>query len=477
MASAVVLYISAHLGASESATRLLLSLFSGYPLAYLYRTPLLYKQPAEVKHIYFIALGLLQCYFNFGLDLYHSLINILVIYVLLKINGGTLSSVVIAFLFNISYLVIGYLYQLEVDGEYNISWTMPHCVLTLRLTAVAFDIYDGQKKPVPKDVQDTALPVCPSFLEIMGHCYFFGGFLVGPQYNMRRYLNFVRGEYSDPRTKGPPDSLFPALERLLLGVTYIAAFQAVYLFVSDDFLLTPAFQERGMLSKCVILIVWGKTCLNKYIGSWLITEGVIIYSGLSYNGLDNNNMAQWDACTNIRVKDLESSATFRDFIRAFNCNTNLWMAKYVYKRLRFLGNKYISQSATLFYLAVWHGIFSGYYMCFFLEFLDTYCEAQITLVFEKKEQLRSIVTYTPLRPVVFVVKKVYSHFLLSYALVGFSLLKWDKWIRVYASMNFIGFFLPVALIIASFLLLQLLPRKSVQNGAHANHPRSDNKVD
>ena len=43
------------------------------------------------------------------------------------------------------YLVIGYYFEVVSGKEYNISWTMPHCVLTLRLTAVAFDLYDGQK--------------------------------------------------------------------------------------------------------------------------------------------------------------------------------------------------------------------------------------------------------------------------------------------------------------------------------------------
>ena len=41
--------------------------------------------------------------------------------------------------------MIVYYFELVSGKEYNISWTMPHCVLTLRLTAVAFDLYDGQK--------------------------------------------------------------------------------------------------------------------------------------------------------------------------------------------------------------------------------------------------------------------------------------------------------------------------------------------
>ena len=35
--------------------------------------------------------------------------------------------------------------QYQEENAYSVSWTTPHCVLTMRLTAVAFDLYDGQK--------------------------------------------------------------------------------------------------------------------------------------------------------------------------------------------------------------------------------------------------------------------------------------------------------------------------------------------
>ena len=52
--------------------------------------------------------------------------------------------------------------------------------------------------------------------------------------------------------------------------------------------------------------------------------------------------------------------------------------RYIFKRLRFLGNKMVSQCTTLFYLALWHGLDSGYYACFFLEFVYTMCERQVS---------------------------------------------------------------------------------------------------
>jgi len=48
----------------------------------------------------------------------------------------------------------------------------------------------------------------------------------------------------------------------------------------------------------------------------------------------------------------------------------------VFKRLRFLGSKELSQVITLFFLALWHGLYSGYFMNFAFEFF--------IVLFEKK---------------------------------------------------------------------------------------------
>ncbi|GFW03113.1 lysophospholipid acyltransferase 5 [Trichonephila clavipes] len=50
----------------------------------------------------------------------------------------------------------------------------------------------------------TTLKKCPSLLEIAGHSYFFGGFMVGPQFPMKRYLDFIQGNYSEKAFLGKP---------------------------------------------------------------------------------------------------------------------------------------------------------------------------------------------------------------------------------------------------------------------------------
>ena len=68
---------------------------------------------------------------------------------------------------------------------------------------------------------------------------------------------------------------------------------------------------------------------------------------------------------------------FFQLIDSFNINTNAWVMSYVYKRLRFLNNRLMSQAGALVFLAVWHGYHSGYYITFIHEFLVINFEKQV----------------------------------------------------------------------------------------------------
>ncbi|XP_037502714.1 lysophospholipid acyltransferase 5 [Rhipicephalus sanguineus] len=59
--------------------------------------------------------------------------------------GGTRASVAFSFIFCMGYLVLGYYHTATKD--YDITWTMPHCILSLRLIGLVFDVYDGTKNP------------------------------------------------------------------------------------------------------------------------------------------------------------------------------------------------------------------------------------------------------------------------------------------------------------------------------------------
>lgn len=72
---------------------------------------------------------------------------------------------------------------------------MPHCVLTLRLIGLAFNYSDGHQDESKLSINQkkVSLKTLPSFLEVAAFVYFPGSFLVGPQFNIKSYLDYVNG--------------------------------------------------------------------------------------------------------------------------------------------------------------------------------------------------------------------------------------------------------------------------------------------
>merc|ERR1719495_2485556 len=143
------------------------------------------KSSSTVQHLYFFLTGLLAGFSVLGTDVLHSLYSIFGTYLIILITGfmgGGLKMVVLSFIFNFGYLLVGYWYTESTD--YDICWTMPGCILCLRLIGLTFDVYDGQRgreegeAVLSKDQTKAALPEPPSLLEMLSHSFFIGGYFV-----------------------------------------------------------------------------------------------------------------------------------------------------------------------------------------------------------------------------------------------------------------------------------------------------------
>lgn len=88
-------------------------------------------------------------------------------------------------------------------------------------------------------------------------------------------------------------------------------------------------QELPFWKQCLTLGIWGKITLYKYISCWLISEGVCIIAGLTYNGKDSSGKHQWDGCANVKLRVFEGASKFGHYIASFNINTNHWVAQSV----------------------------------------------------------------------------------------------------------------------------------------------------
>lgn len=447
---------------SEPALRLLLTVLLGYPLAFVHRH-LFFRKNANLQHMYFIVCGLCLCCFNYGLYACHSLINIFVIYGVLLVAGGTVFSVSFTFIFCMGYLLGGYYYT--ATASYDITWTMPHCILCLRLIGLSFDIYDGKKDPaaatasetLPYDQKRTALDGVPTILEVMGHSYFFGAFLVGPQFPMRRYRDFVRGTFFIKKDS-KPSCVKPALLRLALGLLVLVFNIIGSRFYDDAFCLSDTFLEYNFLQRYFHLGVWQIITLHKYVSCWLLAEGSCIMAGLTYNGQDENGNDLWNGCVNIDVGMFETAVTFGGLIKSFNINTNLWVAQYVFKRLKFLGNKQVSQLAALLFLAVWHGLHSGYYVCFFNEFIVMKFERDVIEIIERLPSVKRIVYNKYLHVPRLIFLKFFVMGMFGYCIIPFVLLSYNRYYEAYSRMYWCGHILYLSWFPLAPYVLRAIPR-------------------
>ncbi|KAF6207636.1 hypothetical protein GE061_016083 [Apolygus lucorum] len=454
--SSILKTIADSVGIGEPALKLLLSILLGYPIAIVHRH-FIAKQPPTTQHVFIVSCGLLLGFYNFGIEFLHSTANMLFIYGVLKTIGGTAHSVIIALVFNLTYLLVGYYYT--STESYDIVWTMPQCILTLRLTGLAFDLYDGSlpEAELNKDQKLNRLRELPSLLEVAGYTYFPTSFLVGPQFPMRKYQEFIAGRMKGP-TETSAHNISPAIRRFLLGCLYAGLHTFGNSYYPEEYLYSDEYAGVALWKRIVELGIWGHFVLYKYISIWLFTEGSCILIGIAYNGQDASGNSKWDGCANVDLWLFETAQNFHsDYIRSFNINTNNWMMQYIYKRLRFMGNKYYSQLGVLLYLALWHGIHSGYYMCFFMEFISVFMEKDFENVVKRNEVFAERLQDPVASNLKWLVLKIYTLIFMGPCILPLAVLKFDKWWMVYSRTWFFSQIIWGGWILYKPLVKKLLP--------------------
>ncbi|XP_037936628.1 lysophospholipid acyltransferase 5 [Teleopsis dalmanni] len=430
--------LAGSVGAPEPAIRLLLTIIAGYPIAAIYRLVIMHQASKPIHHLFFALCGSFLCVFNYGFNTYHSLIAIWVTYLLMRLlQKSPKHLVAVNFVFHMSYLLIGYFFT--ESNDYDILWTMPHCVLVLRMIGFGFDVADGQKgkESLSKDQQETALVDLPSLLELTAFAYFPCAFLVGPQFPYSRYRRFVDGEFR--QCKGFVQT---GVKRMLVGVLYLAIRQAGSMVMPESYFLTDDYRNQSFIVRLIYLGIMGKLTLYKYISCWLLTEGALMCLGFTYAGMNDKGEADWFGCSNVKLILLETGNTMGHYVQSFNVNTNHWVAQYIYKRLKFLNNRTISYAAALGFLAVWHGFHSGYYMSFLIEYMIVSTEKQIETVYEKDvlPQYGHILNASvPFKCLKFAALKSYNIIYMGWCLTPFVFLSYSRWISVMSAVNYFGF--------------------------------------
>ncbi|KXS10602.1 MBOAT-domain-containing protein [Gonapodya prolifera JEL478] len=484
--------ISAATGIGAGNLALLSYLLLAYPIAIVYR--ILFFSTSlgpDVRNFFVVVTGLLAAYwFHQGdwLEFVHPFATTIGTWTLLKVVeltglprsvGGSLG-----WIFNIGYLFVGYYYF--ASDEYYINWLMPQCVLCLRLIGLAMDFQDGGNKKKESSAKkgtsavtesDHPLENLPSLLRTIGFTYYFGGWLIGPQFPYVRYSRWLDGTLytvtadpkktdGDPQKAGksasslPPGSLAQALYSFLLGVAYLAVCQVAAGYFPTSYMTTKEFVALPFVRKFGYAWVAGKFALEKYLGVWILTEGPNAITGIAFDGVDpKTGRGYWSGLRNIDPLKFEFPWSLQQIVESFNINTNNWSKIYVYKRLRFLGSKDLSGIATVMFLAAWHGFHIGYFVTFALEWFDMEAERKIRKrlgegIYESLSKSTSFGGR-----LLFGLYRVLCFFLatsvLYFGAVSFDLLQWHS---IVAALSALLWWSPIAdaAVFASDLLLSLL---------------------
>jgi len=412
------------LGVAEEGLRLILGQISGYPL-FLFHRFFLRKAPPPIQHAFFAISGMLISYWSIGLDsIIHSSTCILVTWATVKVFQGSFASTVAMYIFHMAYLGIGYAYT-ESAG-YDINWTMPGCVLCLRMIGLAADVHDGSKneETLSKDQKENALKEPPTILEIFSQAFFVGGYFVGPQFSMKKFQNYIQRNINEdiPPLEGSKMVRF-GFRRLGIGLCYLAGHLLGDKFLTPVGLIeSPEFAAMSFFKRSLYFSIWVKVILAKYISAWLLSEGALILSGMGYNGNWEDGSIKWNGGANVRLRIFEKSSRFQHIIDGFNINTNAWVMSYVYKRLRFLNNKILSQLGALVFLAVWHGWHPGYYITFFNEFLVMQFEKNFFPIVDNNPTIQRLNENPIMRGAFWILGKTYVFFFMPHCFLPFALL-------------------------------------------------------
>jgi len=486
-----------------SILRMLLCILSSYFFSLLERQIFILFKAARTQaenkanrskqQLFHLFLGFLYLFYCYREECKYNYLTILVQYLIVNLDkrlNSRLPAQILTWSFQVAFLTYGYSFAYGKNTEYVVNWTMTQCVITLKLIQISTDISDGLKMArdgkknsevdVKKSSSSSSSPPpdrleeiinqesFPNLLEFFSYSTYYNTVLVGPQMTLSHYRNYVDAVHikkagfinfrSETRKTGT--------KKFMLGI-FMMAFFALFAgkYLDDNIWQSENsvfFTKYNYYQKVLFITVYGNLKMFRYVSTWSLVEGSLILAGMGtayskLNRKDENKTLHHNHCSNASFSGMVKSTLMSDYVEVFNINTNKWCFTYLFKRLAFLGNKNLSQILTLMFLAVWHGYFSGYFTCFMYEFIVLLAEKQMLkaglfikgYISAQNSTLKSKIIYF-LRGIL---QKIFQVLLLSgYAVIDFSLLRFEHYWRVWKSVYFYG----IVVCLVQYLLASLV---------------------
>ncbi|PAV81015.1 hypothetical protein WR25_06936 [Diploscapter pachys] len=361
------------------------------------------------------------------------------------------------------HLLLGYWFA-ESDS-YDINWTTPQCILTLRFIGMVMDVYDGfHYEMVKPDMKKTAIRDPPGMLEIAAYAFFFCGSVVGPQFTLAHFRQFVNGHHLDENQNPRKSALMPSLGRFVAGVTYCVIYQWSCVWIpTPEWFQSAEFLNMSFFWRWTWVMIWFRLTLYRYPAMWLMSEGSAILSGIGYNGKNENGEDRWDAVRDIHIWKFETGHDFSSIVMSFNCGTNTFARNHIFRRLRWLNSKFGAHLVTLMYLAIWHGYHLGYFILFFYELSCMVAQEQLYSLIERTPGWSQLISQAYMRPVVIIFGHLVVKYSMGFIFLTFGLIKTKEWIVPIGSLYYAGFIFYLVIWPISYQILRRnLPRKKTK---------------
>ncbi|KAJ2851554.1 Lysophospholipid acyltransferase [Coemansia brasiliensis] len=348
-----------------------------YALAHVFRR--IPPRMASVKHAYSVVSTLLL----FGAvqgqyaGLIHLAVGSAIAYGLIRLVRIRYMpyAVFLAAMLHMSYSHIRRQLNEQRSGRVELDYTGAQMVFVIKVTSLAFCIYDGQQaeKELSGYQRKNAISQVPSPLEFFGYVFFFPGFAVGPAFELATYRRMVQLDDAKAARQLARRGYRKLLEGLFWMAVYIA-YSSTYSFA--EMARREFYLQRSFGSTALYLCATGVVVRAAYYTAWKMSEGACIVAGLGFDGYDEAGKAQWLDIANVHVRGVEMGTSLRQLIDSWNIGTNTWLRHHVYLRIarKPSGSAHAASTRatvlTFLVSAWWHGFYPGYYLTFILAALS-----------------------------------------------------------------------------------------------------------
>lgn len=362
-----------------------LVMFLAYPFALVWS-----MVPGKfLKNLTSAAVGIYLAQWLFGPSWVNCLISALVAYGIMAVTAplrfmdGMRHWVV--FVFMMSYMTASHIYRLYVDYMgWTPDYTGPQMILTIKLTSMAWNYYDGvvckkrldavatnkdlprYKKSAAIGFLDRAIFALPDPIEYLGYCFHPTTFFAGPAFGLRHYQDSVSGAVFKGEKPSWANRIVAGFLNFLQGVVFMGAYVWTAANLSPAMLDTPESMAQtdalSVLKRIALLVVAQIGAVQcKYFFAWKVTEGSAVWAGFGWNS-DPKSLSNWNAVEQVRPMEFESATSVQAFSRHWNIHTQQWLEWYVFRRVTKAGS--LNLLATYAISAFWHGFYPGYYLFF-----------------------------------------------------------------------------------------------------------------